>query len=86
MRTQVGRLTREHNKSGSGRKELTDRDKWIVEKFGFLGPHIARIKTRSATNVSISNDSNSHFMIHNMTVAYYLYKIIFIIECHSFPN
>jgi hypothetical protein len=52
MRSQVGRLTRE-NKSGSGRKELTERDKWIKEKFGFLGPHIARIQSRAGVNVNI---------------------------------
>jgi hypothetical protein len=45
-------LTRE-NKSGSGRKELTERDKWIKEKFGFLGPYIARIQTRAGVNVNI---------------------------------
>jgi hypothetical protein len=48
MRSQVGRLTRE-NKSGSGRKELTERDKWIKEKFGFL----ARIQSRAGVNVNI---------------------------------
>jgi hypothetical protein len=51
MWSQVGRLTRE-NKSGSGRKELTERDKWIKEKVGFLGPYIARIQTRAGVNVN----------------------------------
>lgn len=51
MRSQLGRLTREGNKSGSGRKDDTQRDKWIKEKFGFLGPHIARIETRGGINV-----------------------------------
>lgn len=53
MRSLVGRLTRDTSKSGSGRKELTDRDRWVKEKFGFLGPHIARITTRAGINVSI---------------------------------
>ena len=52
MRSQVGRLTRK-NKSGSGRKELTERDKWIKEKFDFLGTYIARIQTRAGVNVYI---------------------------------
>ncbi|VDI73124.1 Hypothetical predicted protein, partial [Mytilus galloprovincialis] len=51
MRSQLGRLTREGNKSGSGRKDDTQRDKWIKEKFGFLGPHIARIETRGGINL-----------------------------------
>ncbi|XP_063448096.1 uncharacterized protein LOC134727645 [Mytilus trossulus] len=51
MRSQLGRLTREGNKSGSGRKDDTQRDKWIKEKIGFLGPHIARIETRGGINL-----------------------------------
>lgn len=54
MRSQLGRLTREGNKSGSGRKEETQRDKWINEKFNLLGPHIARVQTRAGVNVSIA--------------------------------
>lgn len=66
MRSQVGRITRDISKSGLERKELTERDKWVKQKFGFLGPHIARIHSRSGVNVSFSfrvqknfNGSNS---------------------------
>jgi hypothetical protein len=32
---------------------LTERDKWIKEKVGFLGPYIARIQTGAGVNVNI---------------------------------
>ncbi len=38
MRSQIGRLSKEHSKSGSGRKELTERDKWVKLKLVSLGP------------------------------------------------
>ena len=36
MRTRLGRLVKDKLKSGSGAEDLTDRDKWILDRFAFL--------------------------------------------------
>ena len=41
MRTTLGKLTRK--KSGQEAKDYTDREKWILENFGYLTDHIRRI-------------------------------------------
>eukprot|EP00057_Strongylocentrotus_purpuratus_P021220 XP_011675694.1 PREDICTED: uncharacterized protein LOC105443788 [Strongylocentrotus purpuratus] len=41
MRTSVGKLTKK--KSGQEAKEYTDRERWILENFGYLTDHIKRV-------------------------------------------
>lgn len=43
QRTRYGKLTAEASKSGSGKKyQLTERTKWVLREFKFMGPHIMR--------------------------------------------
>jgi len=52
IRTRVGKVALK--KSGSAALELTDRDKFIMAHFSFLGTHISRMRGRSAcSTVSI---------------------------------
>lgn len=51
MRTTYGRITKQP--SGSGAKELTDRDKWLLDNLSFLKDHIDRRPGRSTGFVSI---------------------------------
>ncbi len=46
MRTRFGKLTK--TASGDGAADLTKRDKWIMNRFDFLFPHIISIKGRCA--------------------------------------
>lgn len=50
MRTTYGRLTK--TVSGQGSKIMTDRERWIVDKFSFLKGHIARMVSRNPVSVS----------------------------------
>ena len=52
MRTRYGRLTAPRSESAA--KALTDRDKWIVEKFSFLDQHIVRQRPRSIGSAPVS--------------------------------
>ena len=51
MRTRLSKLT--NQKPGDGTRDLTDRDRWVLEKFDFPRKHICRVTSRQATNVSI---------------------------------
>ena len=51
MRTRLSKLTK--SKSGDGSREMTDRDKWILNSFEFLKKHICRLRSRPGINVSI---------------------------------
>ena len=44
MRSAYGRLTRKA--SGSGSREFTDREKWIISTFSFFKSHIVRHESR----------------------------------------
>ena len=63
VRTKVGKLS--DKKSGSATKDMTDRDTFLMQNFGFLASHIARVKGRPACSVSINLhyycDFSSHF-------------------------
>lgn len=52
VRTKVGKLS--DKKSGSATKDMTDRDTFLMQNFGFLASHIARVKGRPACSVSIN--------------------------------
>ena len=41
-RTRYGKLTKKMEKSGAGRVPITDLDRWILDKFAFMGAHIVR--------------------------------------------
>ena len=43
-RTRYGKLTKKIEKSGAARVPLTDLDRWILDKFSFMKPHIVRQK------------------------------------------
>ena len=51
LRTKYGKLSAV--KSGDGARELTFRDKWVLDKFAFLKRHIVRVPSRQACGVSI---------------------------------
>ena len=51
IRTRYTRL--EHTKSGDGASELTERDRWILQNFAWLKPHMVEVKRK--TTVSVSN-------------------------------
>ena len=54
MRTRYGKLYKTETKSGPGSStHLTQRDKWIVENFHFLTPHIYVCPKRKTGLVSI---------------------------------
>jgi len=50
VRSRLGRVL-EDQASGSAAKIPTDRQKYILEKFGFLRDHIAKKKTKSSGKV-----------------------------------
>ena len=50
VRTRVGKLS--DQKSGSAVVAMTDRDKFIMQHFGFLSTHISRVKGTAACSVS----------------------------------
>jgi len=61
MRTRYSRLTDpKKKKSGQASVDLTDRDKWVLERFGFLKNHIVRVSSRSTTKVSSINTLHSY--------------------------
>ncbi|XP_055518995.1 uncharacterized protein LOC129713746 [Leucoraja erinacea] len=49
QRTRYGRLTRSLHKSGSGTRFVTERQQWIVEKWGFINDHIVRVEKKQST-------------------------------------
>ncbi|MEW8548748.1 MAG: hypothetical protein AB2693_35045 [Candidatus Thiodiazotropha sp.] len=51
LRTRYGRLRK--MPSGSGVQELSDRDRWILQKLEFLRPHIVDVPKRTTVSVSI---------------------------------
>ena len=61
MHTRFGKLTGHH--SGDGARELTYRDKYILEKLQFLERHIACMPSRQTCSVSIK-------FIHHQTCQY----------------
>ena len=50
IRSRLGRVLGDQA-SGSGAKMQTDRQKYILEKFGFLRDHIAKKNTKSSGKV-----------------------------------
>ena len=71
LRSRFGRLTAE--KSGQGaRRRLTDREKWILNIFHFLRPHIVRQKQPKMLGLpQVSFFSNFY------TIYIYIYKLSF---------
>ena len=63
MRTRYGRLTNS-GKSGQGSKELTERDQFVLDNFGFLKDHIRRCPPRSNTKVVSIIKSKSKLYSH----------------------
>ena len=51
IRAKVGKLSA--TKSGSARKDVSERDQFIDANFGFLKEHISRVRGRTAMSVSI---------------------------------
>ena len=49
VRSKIGKLT--DRKSGSATKELSDRDKYLLDKFGFLKDHIVRQPSRVGSSL-----------------------------------
>ena len=43
MRTTVGKITRNTSDSRDDARTMTDREKWVMDSFGFLQDHIRRI-------------------------------------------
>ena len=62
MRTKIGKIT--NNKSGSATKTLTDREKYLKEKFRFLGDHIVRQPSRVALSLK-SHLQPQHLLLPN---------------------
>ena len=62
VRTKVGKLS--DKKSGSATKDMTDRDTFLMQNFGFLASHIARVKGRPACSVSINLHYYCDFSCH----------------------
>jgi hypothetical protein len=52
IRTKIGKMKK--TKSGTGTKDTTDRDKFVMANFGFLVDHISRMRGRTACSVSKS--------------------------------
>ncbi|XP_032868959.1 uncharacterized protein LOC116966753 isoform X2 [Amblyraja radiata] len=48
QRTRFGKLSHSLGKSGSASKPLTDREQWIMEKWGFVRNHIVRVHRRQS--------------------------------------
>ncbi|XP_032891317.1 uncharacterized protein LOC116982106 isoform X2 [Amblyraja radiata] len=48
QRTRFGRLSHSLGKTGSASQPLTDREQWIVEKWGFVRNHIVRVHRRKS--------------------------------------
>ncbi|XP_055519180.1 ensconsin-like isoform X2 [Leucoraja erinacea] len=48
QRTRFGKLSHSLGKSGSASKPLTDREQWIMEKWGFVRNHIVRVHRRKS--------------------------------------
>ena len=75
MRTRYAKLIQ--TKSGQGARELTARDQWIVETFGFLRPHIVRCPTRTS-KVSLFMFPLCFFII-NIAVIISSYTLVLVI-------
>ena len=62
VHTRFGKFTGHH--SGDGARELTDRDKYILEKLQFLEMHIACMPSRQTCSVSIKfiHQHTRHFI------------------------
>ena len=57
MRTQYGQL--QCKKSGDGDKDLTEQDKWLLERMEFLKGHVYKIKRRQG--VSLKAEMEAHW-------------------------
>ena len=70
VRTKVGKLS--DKKSGSATKDMTDRDTFLMQNFGFLASHIERVKGRPACSVSINLhyycDFFLSFLLHDVMI------------------
>ena len=83
MRTRFGKLTGHH--SGDGTCELTDCDKYILEKLQFLERHVACTSSRQTCSVSIKF-IHQHTCHHISTCAlskckYQYVKLLNAIKC-----
>ena len=76
LRTQYGKLTK--RASGSGGR-LSDRDKWILDKFSFLSRHIYRIPSRSGVDVSFNN--NRKLICYQNTYIFFE-QYFWLVLCH----
>ena len=59
VRTKVGKIS--DKKSGSGTKDMTERDTFLMAHFGFLSGHISRIRGRTACSVSRNVYTNIYY-------------------------
>ena len=50
-RTQYGRLTKRLDKSGSGKPNLSENDRWLLRMFKFFKPHIQRQRETTSLGV-----------------------------------
>ena len=41
-----------HKKSGDGASEFTERDRWIIQNFAWLKPHVFEVKKKTTVSVS----------------------------------
>lgn len=62
VRTKVGKLF--DVKSGSSRRERTERDRFMMDTFGFLMEHITRVRGRTLGPVSIIIDICNNITFH----------------------
>ena len=79
IRTRIGKMLK--GKSGSAARDLTEREKFLKDNFGFLGDHIARVRGRTAFSVSIYI---YYFLPITCTyLAYNMYLIMFFLHLAS---
>lgn len=70
-------------KSGDTVKELTDRENWVLNAFGFLTGHIRRVRNRQACSSYISTANNFYVNTFNFCKYTCLYLLNLNISCIS---
>jgi hypothetical protein len=72
LRTRFGKLSAAAKSGDGATKELTDRDKWVMASFSFLGRYIARVPSRQIGNVS----HDIHFFSINLQMNLYMPAVV----------
>jgi hypothetical protein len=67
LRTQFGKL-RKQKPSGTNTKPLTTKNKWILERFQFLAPHMGVRPTTS--NLKLIYVNNDFIVNQNITISH----------------